>query len=119
MTTPPPAPPEPPLSAPLEISFDYTRSLGPVLTEHRIGRANLVAAFPEKSAAEIDDILRGVWDNLGRVAAELAHIDRLRIKCNVDARNELVDGDDAIAVTVADALRFRRRAGKQEKYASD
>jgi KDO2-lipid IV(A) lauroyltransferase len=34
-------------------------------------------AYPEKSAAEIDAILRGVWDNLGRVGAEFAHIDRL------------------------------------------
>jgi KDO2-lipid IV(A) lauroyltransferase len=55
------------------------RMLGPRLKEHRIGRANLVAAFPEKSSADIDNILRGVWDNLGRVAAEFAHIDRLQI----------------------------------------
>jgi Kdo2-lipid IVA lauroyltransferase/acyltransferase len=55
------------------------RTVGPRLKEHEIGRANLAAAFPEKSAAEIETILRGVWDNLGRVAAEFAHIDRLRI----------------------------------------
>ena len=55
------------------------RGLGPRLREHRIGRANLAAAFPEKSPSEIEGILRGVWDNLGRVAAEFAHIDRLRI----------------------------------------
>jgi KDO2-lipid IV(A) lauroyltransferase len=53
------------------------RSIGPLLPEHRVGRANLVAAFPEKSPAEIELILRGVWDNLGRVAAEFAHLDRL------------------------------------------
>ena len=53
------------------------RRIGPWLPEHRIGRANLVAAFPEKSPAEIERILRGVWDNLGRVGAEFAHIDRL------------------------------------------
>ena len=53
------------------------RTIGPWLPEHRVGRANLVAAFPEKSPAEIEQILRGVWDNLGRVGAELAHIDRL------------------------------------------
>ena len=47
------------------------------LPEHRIGRANLIAAFPEKSPAEIEAILRGVWDNLGRVGAEFAHLDRL------------------------------------------
>jgi KDO2-lipid IV(A) lauroyltransferase len=53
------------------------RTLGPLLPEHRVGRANLKAAFPEKSDAEIDQILRGVWDNLGRVGAEFAHLDRL------------------------------------------
>jgi Kdo2-lipid IVA lauroyltransferase/acyltransferase len=55
------------------------RTLGPRLKEHRIGRANLAAAFPEKSPADIEAILHGVWDNLGRVAAEFAHIDRLEM----------------------------------------
>jgi Kdo2-lipid IVA lauroyltransferase/acyltransferase len=53
------------------------RMLGPWLPENKIGRENLRAAFPEKSAAEIDRILRGAWDNLGRMGAEFAHIDRL------------------------------------------
>ena len=56
-----------------------TRAVGPWLPEHRLGRANLRAAFPEKSPAEIDLILRGVWDNLGRVVAEFAHLDRLLV----------------------------------------
>jgi Kdo2-lipid IVA lauroyltransferase/acyltransferase len=55
----------------------FMRKLGPWLPEHRIGRANLMAAYPEKSADEIERILAGVWDNLGRVAAEFAHLDRL------------------------------------------
>ena len=55
------------------------RTIGPWLPEHRIGRANLTAAFPDKSPQEIEQILRGVWDNLGRVAAEFAHIDRLTL----------------------------------------
>jgi len=33
------------------------------------------AAFPEKSPEEIEAILKGVWDNLGRLGAEFAHID--------------------------------------------
>lgn len=53
------------------------RRIGPWLPEHRIGRANLKAAFPEKPDAEIEAILRGVWDNIGRVGAEYAHLDRL------------------------------------------
>jgi KDO2-lipid IV(A) lauroyltransferase len=51
--------------------------IGPKLREQRIGRANLTAAFPEKTPQEIDAILAGVWDNLGRVGAEFAHIDRI------------------------------------------
>jgi KDO2-lipid IV(A) lauroyltransferase len=53
------------------------RTVGPWLPEHRIGRDNLRAAFPEKSDADIETILRGVWDNLGRVAAEIAHLDHI------------------------------------------
>ncbi len=53
------------------------RKLGPYLPEHQIGRANLVAAFPEKSPKEIDSILGEVWANLGRVGAEFAHLDHI------------------------------------------
>jgi KDO2-lipid IV(A) lauroyltransferase len=54
-----------------------TRLIGPALREQRIGRANLTAAFPEKSPEEIEAILAGVWDNLGRVGAEFAHLDHV------------------------------------------
>jgi KDO2-lipid IV(A) lauroyltransferase len=53
------------------------RRLGPWLAEHRTGRANLAAAFPEKTSAEIEEILAGAWENLGRIGAEYAHLDRL------------------------------------------
>src|SRR5215467_12034686 len=53
------------------------RTVGPWLPEHRTGRANLHAAFPQKSSVEIETILRGVWDNLGRVAAEISHLDHI------------------------------------------
>jgi Kdo2-lipid IVA lauroyltransferase/acyltransferase len=54
-----------------------TRRIGPLLRENRIGRANLTAAFPEKSPQEIETILAGVWDNLGRLGAEFAHLDHI------------------------------------------
>jgi KDO2-lipid IV(A) lauroyltransferase len=54
-----------------------TRRIGPLLREQRIGRANLTAAFPEKSPEEIEAILAGVWDNLGRMGAEFAHLDHI------------------------------------------
>jgi KDO2-lipid IV(A) lauroyltransferase len=53
------------------------RAIGPWLPEQRTGRANLAAAFPEKSPQEIDEILARVWENLGRVGAEYAHLDRI------------------------------------------
>lgn len=53
------------------------RKIGPWLPEHRIARASLMAAFPEKSAAEIDRIVSGTWDNLGRVGVEFAHLDKI------------------------------------------
>jgi KDO2-lipid IV(A) lauroyltransferase len=55
------------------------RRIGPWLPEHRVARDNLIAAFPEKSPQEIDAILAGSWDNLGRVAAEFLHLDRITI----------------------------------------
>jgi KDO2-lipid IV(A) lauroyltransferase len=53
------------------------RFIGPMTREQRIARANLTAAFPEKSSEEIETILKGVWDNLGRLGAEFAHIDHI------------------------------------------
>src|ERR1700709_698195 len=54
-----------------------SRFIGARLREDKIGRANLTAAFPEKSPEEIETILAGVWDNLGRVGAEFAHLDHI------------------------------------------
>jgi Kdo2-lipid IVA lauroyltransferase/acyltransferase len=54
-----------------------TRLIGRALREDRIGRENLRAAFPEKSPEEIEKILDGVWDNLGRIGAEFAHLDHI------------------------------------------
>lgn len=51
--------------------------IGRFIKANRIGHANLKAAFPEKSEAEIQAILHGVWDNLGRTACEYACMDDL------------------------------------------
>ena len=55
------------------------RKIGPLFKEHRIGREQLRASFPEKSDAEIETILGGVWDNLGRIAIEFAHLDEFSV----------------------------------------
>ena len=53
------------------------RMVGPLLRAHRIARSNLVRAFPDKSGAEIEVILRGMWDNIGRVAGEFPHLEQM------------------------------------------
>jgi hypothetical protein len=40
------------------------RAIGPRLRGHHVARANLKAAFPEKSDQEIERVIDGVWDNL-------------------------------------------------------
>ena len=81
------------------------RAVGPWFPEHKIGRENLVAAFPGKSPDEIETILRGVWENLGRVGAEFAHIDRLWDYDYTRARpGRIMDSDESeqIAFRVRD-----------------
>jgi len=58
----------------------FMRKVGPLFKEHRLGRAQLRAAFPEKSDAEIEKILAGVWDNLGRIAVEFGHLDEFCVE---------------------------------------
>ncbi len=53
------------------------RAVGPLLRAHGVARHNLVRAFPDKSAAEVDSILRGMWDNIGRVAGEFPHLEQI------------------------------------------
>ena len=54
------------------------RTLGPWLPEHRIGRANLAAAFPEKSPAEIETSCAACGTISAASRAEFAHLDRLQ-----------------------------------------
>ncbi|MFG1347208.1 lipid A biosynthesis lauroyl acyltransferase [Xanthobacter autotrophicus DSM 431] len=55
----------------------WARSLGPFFSVSKVARRNLTAAFPEKSSSEINALMRGVWANMGRLAAEFAQQDRL------------------------------------------
>ncbi len=53
------------------------RRVGPFLSAHRTALANLRAAFPDLSESERRGIAMAAWDNLGRTAAEYAHLDTL------------------------------------------
>ncbi|MEJ8573833.1 lipid A biosynthesis lauroyl acyltransferase [Microbaculum marinum] len=53
------------------------RTFGPLLPVNRLGMDNLRHAFPGKSDAELKSMLREVWDNLGRTAAEYPHLEAI------------------------------------------
>lgn len=59
------------------IGAALARGLGPLTGANRIARENIAAAFPEKTEAERAAILAEAWDNLGRVACEYVHMDRI------------------------------------------
>jgi KDO2-lipid IV(A) lauroyltransferase len=69
-------------------------------------RDNLALAFPGKSAAEHDAIIRTMWDNLGRTVAEYAHLDKFdlngpdpRIQVNNVEEIEKVRGQGVLIVS--------------------
>ncbi len=60
-----------------DVCATISRAVGPWLPVHRIGRANIRAAFPDKDAAWHEAMLKAEWDNLGRVAGEYVHLEKL------------------------------------------
>jgi len=63
-----------PVDAASALGGRLARLIGPLLPLQRVARENLTAAFPEKTEAEIANILSGMWDNLGRTFFEMPHI---------------------------------------------
>jgi KDO2-lipid IV(A) lauroyltransferase len=54
-----------------------TRHFGRFTKADRIARDNIAAAFPDSTRAWRDAVLTEAWDNLGRVACEYVHMDRI------------------------------------------
>jgi|SRR3984885_2483077 KDO2-lipid IV(A) lauroyltransferase len=76
------------------------RRIGPLLPEHKVGRENLRVAFPQKTDEEIEKILAGVWDNLGRIAVEFTHLDEF---CIADFGRQT---PDVITYTLETKIRY-------------
>lgn len=68
-----------PVDAASAVGGAVARSVGPRLGLTRRARKSLGRAFPELDAAAVDRLVREMWDNLGRVAAELPHLSRLKV----------------------------------------
>jgi KDO2-lipid IV(A) lauroyltransferase len=64
------------------------RWIGPYSGISWRARLNLRAAMPELSDAAIETIIRGMWNNLGRVAFEYPHLDKIKVFA-ADGRVEL------------------------------
>jgi len=92
-----------------------SRTIGPNLKISRRATNNLKVAFPEKSKAEISNIVRGMWDNLGRLAAEYPHLSSIVIGGN-DGRVEYVGGEyvDLLKNSGNSAIFFSAHLGNWE-----
>ena len=77
-----------PVGAASAIGGAIGRTIGPLIGVTRRARKNLRNAFPEKSPAEIEAIIREMWENLGRVVAEYPNLPRLNA-FTPDARIEV------------------------------
>jgi KDO2-lipid IV(A) lauroyltransferase len=55
------------------------RLIGPRLGITRRARSNLRAALPELAPAAIEAVIRGMWDNLGRVVFEYPHLKKIKV----------------------------------------
>lgn len=71
------------------------RTLGPRLPVHRVAMKQLQRAMPELDDAARDAALLGMWENLGRLLAEYAHLGEIEVGKHI----ELVGGEQIRKVT--------------------
>ncbi|WP_282607521.1 lipid A biosynthesis lauroyl acyltransferase [Pelagibius sp. Alg239-R121] len=76
------------------------RMVGPRLGISRRARRNLRLAFPDKTPLEIEKIVAGMWDNLGRVLFEYPHLDQ--ITAREAGRVEVVGADHVYGAAESD-----------------
>jgi KDO2-lipid IV(A) lauroyltransferase len=81
------------------------RGIGPWLKEHRIGRENIKSAFPDWPPEKVEQVLDGVWDNLGRIGAEFIHFDHLWPV--IDASTGEMDGIEFTPETIERFVQLR------------
>jgi Kdo2-lipid IVA lauroyltransferase/acyltransferase len=85
-----------PLDAASAVGGWLACGIGPRLGISNRARVNLRRALPELTDADIDHIVRGMWDNLGRVVAEYPHLGEFRLyepdgRVTVEGFREIVD----------------------------
>lgn len=93
-----------PLDAASALGGFLGRGIGPRLGITKRAARNFRRAFPEKSDAEVAQAMRAMWDNLGRTAAELPNLHRIRTR-GPDSRVELIGAE------IIEAMRLAGRGG--------
>jgi len=71
------------------------RLIGPQLAVSRQAERNLARAFPDRPRGQITALVRAMWDNLGRVAAEHPHLSEISV-AGPEGRVEVI-GSEHIA----------------------
>lgn len=68
-----------PVAAASRLGGVVAAGIGPLLSVSRkVGESNLCLALPDLSASQRQEIIRQVWENLGRTVTELVHLKALR-----------------------------------------
>ncbi len=70
------------------------RAIGPHLKVNKTARNNIKMAMPELSGERVEEILIGMWDNLGRVLTEFAHMkdmdaEKISKICTIEGQENL------------------------------
>ena len=91
------------------------RTIGPNLGISKRARENLRLAMPEFRPEARERIVRGMWDNLGRVIAEYPHLGKFRLFAK-NGRIEVIDGAKVLSARVPDRryLFFSAHCGNWE-----
>lgn len=65
------------LNASSALGSSLARRIGKLISVQKLARNNLQMALPYLDELQIDDILDGMWDNLGRIVGEFVHVAKM------------------------------------------
>jgi KDO2-lipid IV(A) lauroyltransferase len=89
------------------LALAMARSIGPLLPENRMAAESIALAFPEKSEAARNAILRGAWENFARVVVEFVFLQEL-----ADAFDPARPSEGRVTVAGLDQFASLRDDGK-------
>jgi len=68
-----------PLDCASALGGALARRIGPFLGVSKHARRNISRALPGLSETHLAGVVSGMWDNLGRLAAEYPHLQKIRV----------------------------------------